>query len=129
MLLSRIWFLILTSAAVFSVTAALLTQAAVNRLYDAEVDDQLRRDRFELDLILRNQARVQLDAIAPLAGQPDVRTLLAKLNRPRSETTTGDRQALADKLRGLNNQLEEMQADLLFAVNSTGEVVTQIGGA
>ena len=53
MLLSRFWFLVLAACAGLALAAAWLAQAAVNRQYARDVDDALRRDRIEVELVLR----------------------------------------------------------------------------
>lgn len=129
MLLSRFWYFVLAIAAGIAFAAALLTQAAFNRQYDADLNDQLRRDRFELELMLKMDARSRIDAIAPIAAHPDVRSALrrASARDERNTVPTDVRSALVDKLQGLNRQLEGMQGDLLVAVDDRGYVIGQIG--
>ncbi len=124
MLLSRFWYLLLAAAGAVAVVAALSTQVAFNRQYEKDLDDQLRRDRYELELNLKILARSQLDAIAPLAGKDDVRNAL---RRVAAQIPPEEKARLQSSLVTLNRQLSEMQADLLFAVDRTGTIVVQIG--
>lgn len=131
MLLSRFWYFILAVACGIAFSAALLTQAAFNRQYDSDLNDQLRRDRFELELMLKMDARSRIDAIAPIAAHPDVRRALRTASRrnDRGELDSRLRSTLEDKLRGLNRQLGGMQGDLLFAVDDEGYIVAQLGAS
>jgi hypothetical protein len=128
---SRIWYLILAAAGAAALAAALLGQAAFNRLYDHQLTDQLRRDRFEIELLLRMDARSRIDAIAPLAANPDVRSALrsASARRNPNEVDADTRRALTTKLQALNGQLEGMAADVLFAVDHRGYIIGAHGGS
>jgi hypothetical protein len=128
MLLSRFWYFLLAAVFGTTLTAALLAQAIFNRQYDAELATQLRRDRVELELWLRLDARSRLDAIAPLAAHGDVRTALRKANaRKEPHVDPALRRELEGTLRTLNKQLDEMRGDLVFAVDQTGIIVAQLG--
>ena len=129
MLLSRFWYFVLAVAAGLAFSAALLTQAAFNRQYDADLSDQLRRDRFELELMLKMDARSRIDAIAPLGAHEDIRSALrrASARSDRNTVPAEIRSGLVDKLNSLNRQLEGMQGDLLFAVDDQGYIVGQVG--
>ncbi len=131
MLLSRFWYFVLAAASGIAFAAALLTQAAFNRQYDSDLNDQLRRDRFELELMLKMDARSRIDAIAPIAAHGDVRSALRSASRrsDRDEVPRDVRSGLENKLRDLNRQLEGMQGDLLFAVDDEGYVIGQAGGS
>ncbi|MGD8280694.1 MAG: hypothetical protein PVF69_06035, partial [Gemmatimonadota bacterium] len=61
---SRLWYLLLAAAGASALGAALLGQAAFNRQYDNQLTDRLRRDRFEVELLMRTDARARIDAIA-----------------------------------------------------------------
>jgi len=126
---SRIWYLLLAAAAASALAAAMLGQAAFNRQYDHQLTDQLRRDRFEIELMLRMDARSRIDAIAPLAANPDVRSALraASARRNRNAVEDDAREGLTAKLRTLNGQLEGMGADILFAVDNRGYIIAQHG--
>lgn len=128
MLLSRFWYFLLAAVFGAALTAALLAQTIFNREYDDDLANGLRRDRAEVELWLRIDARSRIDAIAPLAAQPDVRAALRKADAQHDTIVDPkDRRALDDKLRSLNRQLEEMRGDLVFAVDEDGLIVGQIG--
>jgi hypothetical protein len=123
MLLTRIWFLVLAVAATLGFSAALLARGAFNRDELADVDEHLRRDRFGVELLLKLDARARIDAIAPLAADGDIR------DGVRGKKVNGQDAAkgLRERLRTLNQQLEEMRADLLIAVDDKGLIVAQEG--
>lgn len=123
MLLSRIWYLVLAVAAIIGLSTALLARGMFNRSAVSDVDEQLRRDRFGLELLLKLDARARIDALAPLAADGEVREGL----RGRKVAGQPPEKGLKDRLRTLNQQLEELRADLLIAVNSDGLVIAQEG--
>ena len=64
MLLTRFWYIILAVVASAGASAALLSLGVINRQGAEHVGDELRRDRTDLDAILRLEARARLDRIA-----------------------------------------------------------------
>lgn len=117
MLLTRIWFVLLAVAAILGLSTALLARGMFNRDEISDVDEHLRRDRFGAELLLKLDARARIDALAPIAADGDVREAL----RGKKE------KALKDRLRSLNQQLEELRADMLIAVDEKGTIVAQEG--
>jgi hypothetical protein len=117
MLLTRIWFLLLAVAAILGLSTALLARGMFNRDEIGDVDAHLQRDRFGAELLLKLDARARIDALAPIAADGDVR-----------EGVRGKKEKmLKDRLRSLNQQLEELRADLLIAVDEKGAIVAQEG--
>ncbi|MFW5921182.1 MAG: hypothetical protein ACOCUS_05025, partial [Polyangiales bacterium] len=127
MLLSRFWLFLLTVAAGTALAAALLAQSTYNRQSDSHLADQLRRDRVEMELWLRLDARARLDAIAPIAAHGDVRSGLSETSG-KDEVDEDTANELEQTLGDLNDQLEGMKGALLFAVDDTGRIVVQLGG-
>jgi hypothetical protein len=123
MLLSRVWFLVLAVAAIIGLSTALLARGVINREQLGNVDEQLRRDRFATELLLKLDARARLDAVAPIAADGTVRDAM------RSKKVDGQDSAkvLKDRLRTMNQRLEEMRADLLIAVDAEGTILAQEG--
>ena len=64
MLLSRFWYVFLAVTAAAATAAALLAQGIINDHASATIEDQLRRDRIELEAVMRLEARTRLDRIA-----------------------------------------------------------------
>jgi len=130
MLLSRFWYFALATAVFAAMTAALLTQAAFNRQYDSDINDQLRRDRFEIELMLKMDARSRIDAIAPIAANGDIRSALRTASgRENGAAMPADvSQRLGQRLRDLNRQLEGVAGEIVFAVDKNGDIVAQVGG-
>ncbi len=128
MVLSRFWVFALSIVAAAAVAAALLAQGMVNRQSLADLEDGLRRDRLEVEQTLKLDARARLDAIAPLAAHPDVRSALKSATDRRSDDELRAlNTSLKPRLQELNRQLLGMSADLLFAVDAGGVVVAQLG--
>jgi Double sensory domain of two-component sensor kinase len=117
MLLTRIWFVVLAVAATLGLSTALLARGMFNREEIADVDELLRRDRFAVESLLKLDARARIDALAPIAADGAVREgVRAKKDK-----------ALKDRLRTMNQQLEELRADMLIAVDADGSIVAQEG--
>ncbi len=129
MILSRVWYLLLVIAAVMGFAFAMVSVRLIDSQSEEAVRDDLRRDRTELEQLLRLDARLRIDAIAPLAAQGDVRSALRDANRRGNNdldpTLVG---RLTTRLTELNRQLEGMSGDLLFATDANGIIVAQVGG-
>jgi hypothetical protein len=126
MLLSRIWFLFLALAAIMGLSTALLARGMINREHLSVADEQLRRDRFEIESLLKLDARARLDTLAPIAADGTVREAVRSKGRDKVDGQEGSK-ALRDRLRTMNQQLEELRADLLIAVDADGTIVAQEG--
>ena len=129
-MLSRFWYFLIAALAGVGIAAAFIAQASVDRQSALRVEEQLRRDRSELELWLRYDARERLDGIAPMAAHGDVRNALKQATTRRGRPLDDDvRQSLGTTLARLNQQLEESAAQLLFATDDNGEIVAQLGGS
>ncbi len=125
MIFSRILYLLFALVAVFFVAAAMLAQGVINRERVSDLDSGLRRDRFGLESLLKLDARARLDTLAPIAADGTIREAVRK---PDGKVEGQDAtKALKERLRTLNQQLEELRADLLIAVDSNGMIVAQEG--
>jgi hypothetical protein len=130
MLLSRFWILVLAIAAGLGIAVAVIA----TRLLDEQVREQttveLARDRLQLEMVLKLDARTRIDAIGPIAANGDVRTALREANARTAgaEVPEATRTRLATRLGELNAQLAEMAGDLVFAVDQHGVIVAQVGG-
>ncbi len=130
MLFTRFWTLILVLAAVAGLSTAMIGAHIIDERTDDEARTALTRDRFELETILKLDARSRIDAIAPLAAQGDIRTALREASGRAAGAAIDT--AVATRLRvrlgELNAQLAEMAGDLVFAVDKDGFIVAQVGG-
>lgn len=127
MLLSRFWIAVLAVGAIGGVSAAMLARGAFNREDVAAIADALRRDRFEVEALLKLDARARLDAIAPMAANADVRKYV-RVGRKASKTGKSDGpRNLKEKLRSLNKQLAGLEGDLVIAVGADGTIIAQVG--
>jgi hypothetical protein len=129
-MLSRLWYIVLAALVAAALMATMLAQNAYNRTFAARLSDDLVRDRTELELWLRLEARTRLDAIAPLGANGDVRVALATATDRRDRTVVDAalRTGLERQLTRLNDALQEGKADILFAVDLQGQIIGQVGG-
>jgi len=125
-MLSRLSYLILALAVGAALAGAFLNKSAASREADFQLEEQLRRDRVEAELWMRLDARLRLDALASIAVEPEVRqTLRSSSGRP-GTPSSGARRRLSIKLNALNDELEEGRGDMVFAVDTEGEVVATL---
>lgn len=129
-MLSRFWYFLVAALGGAGLFAAFAAQQQINQDYETQVHEALNRDRVELELWLRYDARARLDAIAPVAANGDIRSKLREASgrRNRDELSTELSASLGQALQNLNNQLRESAATLLFAVDNGGEIIGQLGG-
>lgn len=123
MLLSRVWFLVLAVAAILGLSTALLARGVINREQLGFTDEQLRRDRFATEMLLKLDARARLDAMSPIAADGTVREAM----RGKKVDGQDANKVLKERLRTMNQQLEELRADLLIAVDASGTILAQEG--
>ncbi|UJR82880.1 MXAN_5187 family protein [Sandaracinus amylolyticus] len=130
MILSRVWYLLLAIAAVMGLAFAMVSVRLLDERSEEAVRDSLRRDRFELEAILKLDARSRIDAMAPLAAHGDVRSALREATgrREGQEIDAAVVQRLTTRLTELNRQLEGMAGDLVIATDANGIIVGQLGG-
>ena len=125
-MLSRLWYLVLAFAVGGALAGAFLNKSAASREAEFQLEDQLRRDRIEAELWMRLDARLRLDALATIAVHPEVRQTLRSASGSAGTTSSGARRRLSQTLNELNAKLEEGKGDLLFAVDTEGEVVATL---
>lgn len=126
MLLSRFWYLLLAVGAILGLSTALLARGTFNRSEIGHADEGLRRDRFAVESLLKLDARARIDALAPIAADGTIREAVRTKGQSKVDGQEGLR-ALKDRLRTMNQQLEELRADLLIAVDSQGVILAQEG--
>jgi hypothetical protein len=129
MLLSRFWYLALAVFGAAAFAGFFMALGAFNRNYERQLENQLERDRFILELVLARDARTRIQEIAGVAANPDVRaSLRAATTRQNRDEMPGDlRERLALTLRQLNTQLRGYSGDLLIAVDAEGTIVAAVG--
>jgi len=137
MLLTRFWYIILAVIAAAGASAALLSLGVINRQGAEHVGDELRRDRTDLDAILRLEARARLDRIAFIsvdnklggvlkqaAGVPDRQ----KLGGLSSEAKDAMNAHVARLLEAQSDaSTGAIKPDIAFAVDITGRIIAQLG--
>ncbi len=128
--LTRFWSLILVLGAVAGVAVAMIGTHVIDERTDDAAVAALARDRFELEALLKLDARARIDAIAPVAANGDVRTAL-RTATGRAAGAEIDETLMTNlhaRLGELNGQLGEMAGDLVFGVDANGIIVAQVGG-
>ncbi|MDH4282403.1 MAG: hypothetical protein OEV36_07100 [Myxococcales bacterium] len=125
-MLSRLWYLVLAVAIGGALAGAFLNKSAASREAEFQLDEQLRRDRIEAELWMRLDARLRLDALASIAIEPEVRQTLRSSSDHSGTAPAAARRRLSQTLDALNTKLEEGKGDLLFAVDTEGEVVATL---
>lgn len=125
-MLSRLWYLVLALAVGAALAGAFLNKSAASREAEFQLEEQLRRDLVEAELWMRLDARLRLDALASIAVEPEVRQTLRSSSGRAGTPSTGARRRLSIKLNALNDELEEGRGDMIFAVDTEGEVVATL---
>ena len=125
-MLSRLWYLVLALAVGGALAGAFLNKSAASREAEFQLEEQLRRDHVEAELWQRLDARLRLDALATVAVDSEVRQTLRNSSGRAGTPGTSTRKRLSQKLNSLNAKLEEGKGDLIFALDSEGEVVATL---
>jgi len=125
-MLSRLWYFVLALAVGAALAGAFLNKSAASREAEFQLEEQLRRDRVEAELWMRLDARLRLDALASIAVEPEVRQTLRSSSGRAGTPSSGTRRRLSIKLNALNDELEEGRGDMIFAVDTEGEVVATL---
>jgi hypothetical protein len=125
-MLSRLWYLVLALAVGGALAGAFLNKSAASREAEFQLEEQLRRDRVEAELWMRLDARLRLDALASIAVEPEVRQTLRSSSGHAGTTRSNVRRRLSIKLNALNEELEEGRGDMVFAIDTEGEVVATL---
>jgi hypothetical protein len=125
-MLSRLWYLVLALAVGGALAGAFLNKSAASREAEFQLEEQLRRDRIEAELWMRLDARLRLDALASVAVEPEVRQTLRSSSGHFGTPAVATRKRLSQKLNTLNAKLEEGKGDMVFAVDTEGEVVATL---
>lgn len=125
-MLSRLWYLILALAVGGALAGAFLNKSAASREAEFQLEEQLRRDHVEAELWQRLDARLRLDALASIAVDSEVRQTLRSSSGHAGTPGSSTRKRLSQKLDSLNTKLEEGKGDLVFAIDTEGEVVATL---
>ncbi|MCA9581711.1 MAG: hypothetical protein KC416_07940, partial [Myxococcales bacterium] len=124
MLFSRFWYVILalTAATVFVFT--LSASFAINRVSDANLEDSLRRDRFEIEMRLKVDARARIDALSVIASNEEIQSGLRSATSRRTASIDA---SLSQRIRTLNANLKTLAGDLVLLVDGRGRIIAHIG--
>lgn len=142
MLLSRFWYAFLAVTAVAAAAAAMLAQGIINDRSDRDLLSHLRRDRFELEAMLRVEARSRLDRIAFASVDSKLGGILRSVKSVDDESKLREANtALKEVMRGHVDQLIEatpgpdtreqkkarVAPDIAFALDGAGRIIAQLG--
>lgn len=136
MLLTRFWYIILAVIAAAGASAALLSLGVINRQGTEHVADELRRDRTDLDAILRLEARARLDRIAFISVDNKLGSLLKQAAGVDRQRLSGLSSETKDAMNAHVARLLEAQGDpnagaikpdIAFAVDIQGRIIAQLG--
>ena len=125
-MITRFWILLLAVLLGIASSVAWMTRSSATRQASFALSDSLQRDRIEMELWLKLDARMRLDAIAPIAAQPQVIRALRASASNRRELDKATSEKLATSLRKLNKQLQELEGEVLFVVDANGKRVADI---
>lgn len=130
MVLSRFWYGVLALAVALTGAAVLLTQSTWNRHSEAHVSDQLQRDRLEVEMWLKLDARARIESLASLAADAQLRRYLRSSSEGQRGTLAAERSAVEDRLQGGEGETARGQpADIGFVIDANQVVVAQAGAA
>ena len=129
MLLTRFWMVLITAALSVAVVGVLLARESQVRITESTTSSRLERDRGVVSLLLRLESRQRAAALLRISSASDVRVALA---RPASFMAEGEeganaRRRLRATLQTLNSEMSEMAGDIIFALDSRGRIVAQLG--
>ncbi|MCS6857167.1 MAG: hypothetical protein NZM37_05605 [Sandaracinaceae bacterium] len=129
MLLSRFWFFILALGAGIGIASSVVAVRWLDGQARQQTAMDLARDRQELELLLKIDARARLDAISGIAAHGDIRSALREANArgAAAEVPESLRTRLSTRLGELNAQLGEMAGDFIAAVDQRGIIAGQVG--
>ncbi len=138
MLLSRFWYIFLAVTATAAAGAALMSQGIINARTSDSVSDQLRRDRRELDTILKIEARTRLDRISFISVDPKLGSVLKQaagvteekaLAKLSSEAKDALRAQVARLLEATGNDTKhgDLSPDIVFGLDASGRIIAQLG--
>jgi hypothetical protein len=116
----------------------MLSQGIINARAEEQISDELRRDRMELDTILKVEARMRLDRINFITFDSKLGSALKQaagvnddkqLARLSSEAKEALRSHVARLLEAAGGDTKggDLAPDLVFAVDSAGRIIGQLG--
>jgi hypothetical protein len=139
MLLTRFWYIILAVVASAGASAALLSLGVINRQGAEHVADELRRDRTDLDAILRLEARARLDRIAFISVDNKLgqvlkqaaaiadRGALGHVSSEAKDAMNANVSRLLEAQSDASANASTLKPDIAFAVDISGRIIAQLG--
>jgi hypothetical protein len=141
-MLARFWYLVLAVTATAGLGAALLAQGVINARSDAALEDGLRRDRMEMEALLRLEARARLDRIAFITVDGKVGGILRRadgvaddaklreMNTELKEALRGHVARMAEAAPGPETAEEKrrtVEPNIALALDADGRIIAQLG--
>jgi hypothetical protein len=129
MLLSRFWYIVLAAVAALAIAGAVIVRNTYEHDRGRDSETLLRSDRQQIENLLRTDARVRLDNLAPVAANPDLTLLMVQArDRAPDAPLTDLARRISAQLRTLNEQLgEAARGQMLLAVDPRGVLVGRTG--
>lgn len=127
MLFTRFWMLLLAVAAGLSIAAMALARNTYEHDRADDTRAMLDSDRKLVEAFLRQDARQQIDDLAPVSSDVALVPLMETANNRTSDAPAAIGPAITAKLRELNQGLGGRRGEMLIAVDRRGVVVGRTG--
>ncbi len=127
MLLSRFWYAAMGLALTACLAVLFIAQSFYNRSAERAMGESLNADATAVDWYLKDDARNRATALIPVALDPELRELLAKVSDS-DEVSNDARNKAKARLTKLANEVpEEMRFTAVWAVDAGGRVIADVG--
>jgi hypothetical protein len=127
MLLSRFWYAAMGLALTACVAVLFIAQSFYNRSAERAMGESLSADATAVDWFLKDDARNRATALIPVALDPELRELLAKVSDT-DEIANDARNKAKARLTKLANEVpEDTRFTAVWAVDAGGRVIADVG--
>jgi len=127
MLLSRFWYAAMGLALTACVAVLFIAQSFYNRSAERAMGESLSSDATAVDWFLKDDSRNRATALIPVALDPELRELLAKVSDS-DEIPSDARNKAKSRLTKLASEVsEDMRFTAVWAVDAGGRVIADVG--
>ena len=129
MFLSKFWNFILVIGIACLASVIYLVPVSIDESKSANVRTLVVKDRLQVESVLKMEARSRLDTTIVFTVDQVIREQIAAASSRKdpAEIPMEIKEKLLSQLRAKNDKLTRFKADILFAVDSNGIVLAQIG--
>ncbi len=120
---TKFWFTLVVLVLGASVATILVSRDTHNRARSHDTQRLLLKDRNQAWALLKSEARVRIDEVLRISNDPVVMRVLSKASTKGTELTSDDRATLAAAMQTQNESMQDFSADLLVALDRTGEAI------